>query len=187
MKTDAEEGSTRNTETMSRIKDGTEELIVGTPTGCKICRSVRRRSREDAADPVFFNSVRGMSWCLVPDGAVREKGANPASIFGHRWVVMNTPEYDSTLAGLVENAVKQVKEIESTKPQLTVRIDQRKQAVISDTASLANIMGAYADDAKYTTDLKTQCEFEASDYEKGQNSITGEIAVTVKALEIMLW
>ena len=99
--------------------------------------------------------------------------------------MMNMPEYDSTLAGLVENAVKQVKEIESTKPQLTVRIDQLKQAVISDTASLANITGAYVDDAMYTTDLKTQCEFEASEYEKGHNSITGEIAVTVKALEII--
>ena len=54
------------------IKDGTEELIVGTPTGCKICRSVKRRSRADAADPVFFNSVRGTPWCLVPDDAVRE-------------------------------------------------------------------------------------------------------------------
>ena len=54
------------------IKDGTEELIVGTPTGCKICRSVQRRSRADAADPVFFNSVRGTPWCLVPDDAVRE-------------------------------------------------------------------------------------------------------------------
>ena len=54
------------------IKDGTEELIVGTPTGCKICRSVKRRSRADAADPVFVNSVRGTPWCLVPDDAVRE-------------------------------------------------------------------------------------------------------------------
>ena len=98
---------------------------------------------------------------------------------------MNTPEYDSTLAGLVENAVKQVKEIESMKPQLTMCIDQLKQAAISDTASLANITCTFADDAKYTTDLKTQCEFEASEYEKGQNSITGEIAVTVKALEII--
>ena len=54
------------------IKDGTEELIVETPTGCKICCSVKRRSRADAADPVFFNSVRGTPWCLVPDDAVRE-------------------------------------------------------------------------------------------------------------------
>ena len=45
---------------------------MGTPTGCKICRSVKRRSREDAADPVFFNSIRGTPWCLVPDDAVRE-------------------------------------------------------------------------------------------------------------------
>ena len=54
------------------IKDGSEELIVGTPSGCKICRSVKRRSREDAADPVFFNSVRGTPWCLVPDDTVLE-------------------------------------------------------------------------------------------------------------------
>ena len=54
------------------IENGTEELIVVTPTGCKICRSVKRRSRADAADSVFFNSVRGTPWCLVPDDAVRE-------------------------------------------------------------------------------------------------------------------
>ena len=96
----------------------------------------------------------------------------------NRWVVMNTLEYDSTLAGLVENAVKQVKEIDATKSQLTVRIDQLKQAVIFDTASLDNITRANVDDEKYTTDLQTQCESEASEYDKGQNSITGEIAVT---------
>ena len=54
------------------IKDGTEELIVGTPSGCKICRSVKRRSRADAADPLLFNSIRGTPWCLSPDGAVRD-------------------------------------------------------------------------------------------------------------------
>ena len=45
---------------------------MGTPTGCKICRSVKRRSKADVADPVFFNSVRGTPWCLVPDDAARE-------------------------------------------------------------------------------------------------------------------
>ena len=53
--------------------DGTEELIMGTPTGCKICRLVKRRSKADAADPIFFNSVRGTPWCLVPDDAVQEE------------------------------------------------------------------------------------------------------------------
>ena len=41
-------------------------------TECKIYRSVKRRSRADAADLVFFNSVRGTPWCLDPDDAVRE-------------------------------------------------------------------------------------------------------------------
>ena len=49
-----------------RGHDSTAELIVGTPTGCKICRLVKRRSKADAADPIFFNSVRGTPWCLVP-------------------------------------------------------------------------------------------------------------------------
>ena len=39
---------------------------------CKIYCSVKRRSRADAADLVFFNSVRGTPWCLDPDDAVRE-------------------------------------------------------------------------------------------------------------------
>ena len=36
------------------IKEGSEEFIVGTPAGCVVCRTVKRRPREDAADPVFF-------------------------------------------------------------------------------------------------------------------------------------
>ena len=65
----------RQTSVVPAVKghDGTEELIVGTPTGCKICRCVKRRSKADAADPVFFNSVRGTPWCLVPDDAVQEE------------------------------------------------------------------------------------------------------------------
>ena len=33
---------------------------MGTPAGCVVCRTVKRRPREDAADPVFFNSIRGV-------------------------------------------------------------------------------------------------------------------------------
>ena len=42
------------------IKDGTEELIVGTPTGCKICRSVKRRSKAGAAhkDLAFMRQLK---------------------------------------------------------------------------------------------------------------------------------
>ena len=39
------------------VKDGIEEVIFGTPSGCLVCRTVKRRPREDAADPVFFNRV----------------------------------------------------------------------------------------------------------------------------------
>ena len=35
-------------------KAGSEEFIVGTLAGCVVCRTVKRRDREDAADPVFF-------------------------------------------------------------------------------------------------------------------------------------
>ena len=125
--------------------------------------------------------LSAVSWCGTYGHMAKDcwrKGASPESILVHRWVVMNMLKYDSALAGLVENAVKQMKEIESMKPQLTARIDQLKQTVISDTALLTNITDAYADDAEYTTDLKTQCELEASEYEKEQNPITGEIAVT---------
>ena len=39
------------------IKGGSEEFIEGTLAGCVVCRTVKRRPREDAADPVFFNSI----------------------------------------------------------------------------------------------------------------------------------
>ena len=42
---------------------------MGTPTGCKIYRLVKRRSKADAADPIFFNSVCGTPWCPAPDDA----------------------------------------------------------------------------------------------------------------------
>ena len=34
-------------------QSGSEEFIVGTPAGCVMCRTVKRRPGEDAADPVF--------------------------------------------------------------------------------------------------------------------------------------
>ena len=54
------------------IKEGSEEFIVGTPAGCVVCRTVKRRPREDAADPVFFNSIRGTHRRLLPDDEPRE-------------------------------------------------------------------------------------------------------------------
>ena len=54
------------------IKEGSEEFIAGTPTSCVMCRNVKRRPREDAADPVFFNSVRGTPKRLLPDDELRE-------------------------------------------------------------------------------------------------------------------
>ena len=40
--------------------DGTEELIVGTPTGCKICRLFKRRSKAGAVhkDLVFMRQLK---------------------------------------------------------------------------------------------------------------------------------
>ena len=40
--------------------DGTEELIVGTPTGCKICRPVKRRSKAGAVhkDLAFIRQLK---------------------------------------------------------------------------------------------------------------------------------
>ena len=32
-----------------------------------------QEDENNAADPIFFNSVRGTLWCLVPDGAVQEE------------------------------------------------------------------------------------------------------------------
>ena len=36
------------------VKEGSEEFIMGTLAACVVCRTVKRRPREDAADPVFF-------------------------------------------------------------------------------------------------------------------------------------
>ena len=44
--------------TILGIKEGSEEFIVGTLAGCVVCRTVRRRPREDAADPVFQMTSR---------------------------------------------------------------------------------------------------------------------------------
>ena len=49
-----------------------EEFIVGTFAGCVVCRTVKRRPREDAADPVSFNSIRGTPRRLFPDDEPRE-------------------------------------------------------------------------------------------------------------------
>ena len=37
------------------IKDGSEELIIGTPSGCLVCPDVKRRPREDGSD-LFFTA-----------------------------------------------------------------------------------------------------------------------------------
>ena len=54
------------------IKEGSEEFIVGTPAGWVVCRTVKRRPREDAADRVFFNSIRETPRRLLPDDEPRE-------------------------------------------------------------------------------------------------------------------
>ena len=54
------------------IKEGSEAFIVGTPAGCVECRTVKRRPRDDAADRVFFNSIRGTPRRLLPDDESRE-------------------------------------------------------------------------------------------------------------------
>ena len=41
------------------IQECAEEFTAGTRAGCVVCRTVKRRPRDDAADPVFFNSIRG--------------------------------------------------------------------------------------------------------------------------------
>ena len=53
------------------IREGSEEFIAGTPDGCVVCRTVQRRPREDAADPVFFNSIRGTPRRLLLDDEPR--------------------------------------------------------------------------------------------------------------------
>ena len=45
---------------------------MGTLACCVVCRTVKRRPREDAADPVFFNSIRGTPRRLLPDDEPRE-------------------------------------------------------------------------------------------------------------------
>ena len=54
------------------IEEGFEEFIVVTPAGCEVWRTFKRRPREDAADPVFFNSIRGTPRSLLPDDEPRE-------------------------------------------------------------------------------------------------------------------
>ena len=54
------------------IKEGSQELVIGTLAGCVVCRIVTRWPREDAADPVFHNSIRGTSWKLLSDDELRE-------------------------------------------------------------------------------------------------------------------
>ena len=49
-----------------------EEFVVGTLAGCVGFRTVKRRPREDAADLVFYNSIRGTPGRLVPDDEPRE-------------------------------------------------------------------------------------------------------------------
>ena len=51
------------------IKECSEEFIVGTRV---VCRNVKRRPSEDAADPVFSNSIRGTPRRLLPDDEPRE-------------------------------------------------------------------------------------------------------------------
>ena len=43
-----------------------------TPAGCVVCRNVKRRPREDATDPVFYNSIPGTPKRLLPDDERRE-------------------------------------------------------------------------------------------------------------------
>ena len=62
------------------IKNCSEEFIVGTLAGCVVCRTVKRRPRDDAADPVFFNSIRGILRRLLPDVVVREPRGRPSRI-----------------------------------------------------------------------------------------------------------
>ena len=54
------------------MKEGSEKFIIGTFAGCVTCKTVKRRLREDAADPVFLNSFRGTPRRLLPDDDPRE-------------------------------------------------------------------------------------------------------------------
>ena len=53
-------------------KKGTGEFYVGPPAGCVVRSTVQRRPREDAGDPVFFNSVRGTRWKIAQDDEPRK-------------------------------------------------------------------------------------------------------------------
>ena len=54
------------------VLEDSEEFICGTLAVCVVCITVKRRPREDAADPVFFNSTRGTPRRLLPDDEPRE-------------------------------------------------------------------------------------------------------------------
>ena len=41
-------------------ENSSEEFYVSTHAGCVVRSTDQRRPREDAGDPVFFNSVRGL-------------------------------------------------------------------------------------------------------------------------------
>ena len=62
------------------IKEDYEEFITGTLAWCVVCRTVKRRPREDAADPVFFNSIRGTLRRLLPDDEPRESRERPSRV-----------------------------------------------------------------------------------------------------------
>ena len=62
------------------IKEGPEEFIIGTLAWCVVRRHVKRRSREDAADPVFFNSIRWTLKRLLPDDEPRGPRERPSRV-----------------------------------------------------------------------------------------------------------
>ena len=59
------------------VKEGSEEFIMGTLAACVVCRTVKRRPRDDAADPVFFNGIRGTPKRLLPDDEPRREPREP--------------------------------------------------------------------------------------------------------------
>ena len=62
------------------IKEGSEEFLIGTLALCVVCRTVKRRPREDAADPAFFKSIRGTLTRLLPDDEPREPTERPSRV-----------------------------------------------------------------------------------------------------------
>ena len=54
--------------------DGTEELIVGTPTGCKICRPVKRRSKAGAVQEELEFMRQLKVFPEIPDDLVLKVG-----------------------------------------------------------------------------------------------------------------